>query len=215
MSKTSQTHCGQGWLPEGDAVPARFSATRGGARKGLRFSLLVFLGFVLGISQNSALARPKQVELRWGDLSPLIVDQRVRLHLPEDVRIKGRVLSVRDDGLYMNIKKRSNKKAYPKGLTVIPRADVSLIELRKKRGIKYRAILTPVGVVLGAALYVGCAFGENERGTLDKEICLLFTALGGGLAYFLGRALDAKIMHIKVVGDPPQTETTVNSPAQP
>ena len=180
----------------------------------MRFSLLVFLGFVLGISQNSALARPKQVELSWGDLSPLIVDQRVRLHLPEDVRIKGRVLSVRDNGLYMNIKKRSNKKAYRKGQSLIPRADVALIELRKKRGIKYRAILTPIGVVLGAAPYVSCAIGENERGSGDTQICLLFPALGGALAYFLGRALDAKIMHIKVVGGPPQTETTVNSPAQ-
>ena len=198
MSKTSQTHCGQGWLPEGDAVPTWFSATRGGARKGLRFSLLVFLGFVLGISQNSALARPKQVELRWGDLSPLIVDQRVRLHLPEDVRIKGRVLSVRDDGLYMNIKKRSNKKAYPKGLTVIPRADVSLIELRKKRGIKYRAILTPIGAVLAAGLIVySIAAGGGAE---SAEISVVAAgALGGGLAYFLGWGLDAKIMHITVL----------------
>ena len=215
MSKTSQTHCGQGWLPEGDAVPARFSATRGGARKGLRFSLLVFLGFVLGISQNSALARPKQVELRWGDLSPLIVDQRVRLHLPEDVRIKGRVLSVRDDGLYMNIKKRSNKKAYPKGLTVIPRADVSLIELRKKRGIKYRAILTSTGAVLALGLAVAStAYAGGDDAPTDASFVLV-SAAGGALGYLIGDALDTKVMHIKVVGDPPQTETTVNSPAQP
>ena len=70
MGKTSQTHCGQGWLAEGDAVPSPTSVTRGGARKGLRFALLVFLAFVLSISHNSALARPKRVELSWGDLSP-------------------------------------------------------------------------------------------------------------------------------------------------
>jgi len=180
----------------------------------LRFSLLVFLGFVLAISHNSALARPKLVELSWGDLSPLIVDRRITLHLPEDVRIKGRVLSVRNDGLLMSVKKTNNKKAYPKGQSLIPRAHVSLIDLRRKRGVKYRWILTPIGVGLGAALYVACAIAENETGQGNTEQCLPLAALGGGLGYLLGTGLDAKVMHIKVAGDPPETETTFNSPAQ-
>ena len=41
--------------------------------------ILSILGFVLAISHNSALARPKLVELSWGDLSPLIVDHRITL----------------------------------------------------------------------------------------------------------------------------------------
>ena len=174
----------------------------------MRFSLLVFLGFVLAISHNSALARPKLVELSWGDLSPLIVDHRITLHLPEDVRIKGRVLSVRNDGLLMSVKKTNNKKAYPKGQSLIPRAHVSLIDLRRKRGVKYRLILTPIGLALGAYLSVisVCA--------LDNRCLVGFPALLGGLGYLLGWALDAKVMHIKVAGDSPETETTFNSPAQ-
>ena len=213
MRKTSQTHCGQRWVPEGDAVPTPASPTSGGARKRLRFSLLVFLGFVLGISHNSALARPKQVELSWGDLSPLIVDKRVTLHLHEDVRVKGRMLSVRDDGLYMNIKKRSNKKAYPKGPSVIPRADVSLIELRKKPGAKYRVIFTSVGAVLALGLaVVTVAYGGGDDAPTDAQFVLV-SAAGGVLGYVIGDSLDTKVMHIKIVDDPPQTETTVNSPA--
>ena len=188
---------------------------RGGARarKRLRFSLLVFLGFVLGISHNSALARPKQVELSWGDLSPLIVDKRVTLHLQEDARVKGRVFSVRDDGLYMNIKNRSNKKAYPKGPSVIPRADVSLIELRNKRA-KYRVIFTSVGAVLALGLVVAAvAYARPADGPADVQIYLI-PAAGGALGYVIGNSLDTRVIHIKIVDDPPQTETTVNSPVQ-
>ena len=176
--------------------------------------ILSILGFVLAISHNSALARPKLVELSWGDLSPLIVDHRITLHLPEDIRIKGRVLSVRNDSLLMNVKKTNNKKAYPKGQSLIPRAHVSLIDLRRKRGVKYRWILTPIGLALGAALAVGCIIDANESSGGNTGRCSAFPALAGGLGYLLGWGLDAKVMHIKIAGDPPETETTFNSPAQ-
>ena len=50
---------------------------------------------------GSGPAKASRTEL--GDLSPLMVNDRIILHLPEDVRIRGRVLSGRDDGLLMNI----------------------------------------------------------------------------------------------------------------
>ncbi len=184
-----------------------------GARRGFRFSLLVLVGCVLGIGQDSALARPKQVELQWGDLSPLIVDKKVALQLPDDVTVKGRVLAVRDDGLYMNVKKRSKKKAYSKGPTVIPRADVSLIELRRKRGIKYRAILTSGGAVVGTGLIVALIIAAGDGGNVWGAIALL-AGLGGGLGYAIGDSADTKLMRIKIVDDPPQTEATVNSPSR-
>ena len=159
------------------------------------------------------MARPKQVELQWGDLSPLIVDKKVTLQLPDDVTVKGRVLAVRDDGLYMNIKKRSKKKAYPKGPTLIPRADVSLIEFRRKPGIKYRAILTSGGAVVGAGLMVALISGAGEGGNVWGPIAL-FAGLGGGLGYAIGDSADTKLMRIKIVDDPPQTEATVNSPSR-
>ena len=123
-----------------------------GAERAFRFSSLVLLAYVLGIAQDAASAKPKQVDLRWGDLSPMVGDKRVTLRLPEEVTVKGRVLAVRDDGLYIDIKKRNKKKAYPKGPTVIPRADVSLIELRQKRSFRYRGICTSTGAVLSLGL---------------------------------------------------------------
>ena len=72
-----------------------------GAERAYRFSSLVLLAYVLGIAQDAASAKPKQVDLRWGDLSPMVVDKRVTLRLPEEVTVKGRVLAVRDDGLYI------------------------------------------------------------------------------------------------------------------
>ena len=134
--QTSGNLMTQDHVPRSDSGRPRRRHRAPGAERAGRFSSLVILACALGITQDSALARPKHVELQWGDLTPLIVDKKVTLQLPEDVTVKGRVLSVRDDGLYMNIKKRSKKKAYPKGPTVIPRADVSLIEVRQKHGVK-------------------------------------------------------------------------------
>ena len=111
VSKTLQVHREQGCWAEGDAV--RIAALARNDRRGLRLSLLILL--ILGVSQDSALARPKQVELQWGDLSPLIIDKKVTLQLPDDVTVKGRVLAVRDDGLYIDIKKRNKKKGLPQG----------------------------------------------------------------------------------------------------
>ena len=209
MSKTLQVHREQGCWAEGDAV--RIAALARNDRRGLRLSLLILL--ILGVSQDSALARPKQVELQWGDLSPLIIDKKVTLQLPDDVTVKGRVLAVRDDGLYIDIKKRNKKKAYPKGPTLIPRADVHLIRVKRGRGVKYRAILTPVGAVLGAAFWVGCVWAGNV-GSGQTETCGIWPPITAGLFYLLGRDLDIKFMHIKVVDDRAQTGAAGDPPAR-
>ena len=208
MSKTLQAHREQGYWAKGDAVP--IAALARIDRRGLRFALLIL--FILGISHDSALARPKQVELPWGDLKPLIVDKKVTLQLPDDVTVKGRVLAVRDDGLYLNIKKRSNKKAYSKGPTVIPRADVSLIEFRQRRGFMYRGILTSVGAVVGAAIVVAVAV--RAGGTSGGEEFALLGGIGAALGYVIGDSADTKVTRIKIVDDPPKTEATVNSPSR-
>ena len=208
--KTLQVHREQESWAKRDAV--RIAALVRIDRRGLRFSLLILL--ILGISQDSALARPKQVEMRWGDLSALIVDKKVTLRLPEEVTVKGRVLAVRDDGLYLDIKKRNKKKAYSKGPTVIPRADVSLIEFREKRGIKYRAILTPVGFVAGAAIVVAVAVRAGGTSGGEVYAAALLGGIGAALGYVIGDSADTKVTRIKIVDDPPQSEATVNSPSR-
>ena len=157
------------------------------------------------------------MELRWGELSPLIVDQRVRLHLPEDVTLQGKVLSVRDDGLVVDVKKTSNKKAYPKGQSLIPRADVWLIGLRK-RGAKYRAIFTTGGIVVGAGIGLAVALATGRvslwGGTAKSEIGALGlgSGLGGALGYIIGNKFDTQFIPIRVIDDPPQGESPADSP---
>ena len=119
------------------------------------------------------------------------------------------MLSVRDNGLFMNIKKTNNKKAYAKGQSLIPRADVSLIDLKGWRGAKFRWIMTAVGAALGTTLSV-----VFDTYPIPEEVYLLvLTPFGGTVGYLLGRSLDTKFMHIKVVDDPPQGESPADSPA--
>ena len=145
----------------------------------------------------------------------MVVGQRVAMVMPEGIRIKGEVLSVRDDGLLMNIRKTGNKKDYAKGQALIPRAHVSLITRRRRCGVGYRAILTPVGFLIGGGLGAGVMTGfghstPSDRGAYLGLTVMIAATVGG---YFWGKRLDTEVMHIKVAGDPPQTETTP-SPAQ-
>ena len=60
------------------------------------------------------LAESRPLELKWGELSPIIGGQQVQLVLPEGTAIKGEAVAVREEALVLDVKGTSNAKAYPK-----------------------------------------------------------------------------------------------------
>ena len=60
-------------------------------------------------------AKPNVIQLRWEELSPYVVGRDVELQLPDGTKLRGETVSVRDDILSLDVKKTSNKRAYPKG----------------------------------------------------------------------------------------------------
>jgi len=94
----------------------------------------------------AAVASSNQVELKWSELAPLIIGHKVKLVLPGGPEIKGLAVAVREDALVLNVKKTSDRKAYPKGQNVIPRASLSTLQLETKQGSGGRT----VGVIAGA-----------------------------------------------------------------
>ena len=94
--------------------------------------------------------------------------------------------------------------SYAKGQSLIPRADVSLIDLKGRRGAKFRWIMTSVGAALGTTLTVVC-----HQYLISEELCLLvFAPLGGTVGYLVGRKLDINITHIKLVDDPDRKDSS-------
>jgi hypothetical protein len=150
-------------------------------------------------SGESALAASNRIELRWGELAPVIVNHKVKVVLPGGTEIQGLAVAVRDDALVLNVKKTSDRKGYPTGQNVIPRASLSTLQIDDFRGAGGRTI----GVIVGAlgGLILG---GDLVAHTTNTEAAAISSFLGistgSAIAgYYAGRARDHNVTMIKIV----------------
>ena len=145
------------------------------------------------------LAESRPLELKWGELSPIIVGQRVHLVLPEGTAIKGEAITVREDALVVDVKGTSDAKVYPKGSATIPRALVTLLRLERRRGSWGRRLGTVVGVLSGIVLggYVAAVTADSAGAGLATFLGIASAGTVGG--YYVGRQLDRRVTLIKIV----------------
>lgn len=147
----------------------------------------------------TALAGSNRIELRWNELAPVVVNHKVNVVLPGGTEIQGLVVAVRDDALVLNLKKTSDRKGYPTGQNVIPRASVSTLQIDDFRGGGGRTI----GVIVGAL--AGVTLGADlVAHTASTEAAGISTFLGISTAsaiggYYAGRSRDRNVTMIKIV----------------
>jgi len=159
----------------------------------LRTPLVLFLTLLLA-GQSSTFAASKPVELKWDELNTAIYGHSVELTLPGAYTVKGEVVAVRDDAMFLNVKKTSDIKAYPRGNAVIPRSSVTLLNL-ERRGSNWRTMGTVIGVLSGVVVG-GYIAGKTA------------TSPGGGVAIFLGTASAASLAG-RVAGGAADRKTTM------
>jgi hypothetical protein len=153
---------------------------------------------VICMLQPGIHAQSNPVELKWSELSPVIMRQDVEMSLP-GATIRGEVISVRDDALVVDVEKTTDSKSMPKGNALIPRASVTLLKVIRAPGRGGRTMGTTVGVISGLTIG-GYTAGTtaNSPGTGIP----IFLAVASGIAiagYFLGKKLDSKTTLIRVV----------------
>ena len=160
--------------------------------------LLLLLPSLHAQPASSSAARP--VELKWGELSSLIRNQKVSMVLPDATMISGEAIVVREDALVIDVKKTSNASAYHKGHTPIPRASVTLLQLERRNRKGARVIGTTVGVIGGVigGGYVALLTADDSPGGFAATWTSLATAGSVG-GYLLGKEIDSKTTYIKVV----------------
>ena len=127
----------------------------------------------------------------WSDLSPILVGRAAALTLPGDIRVKGKVIAVRPDGLQLEITKSSDRVAYPLGPKLIPRPAVSTIMVSKHGGYKWTVLGTAIGGGIGAVLGTAAAkYAVNEGadfGGIIAALVIVPTAVGFLAGYFSDR----------------------------
>lgn len=158
---------------------------------------------LLWMSQSLALGGElKPLQLTWSDLDSHVAHQKVGLVLPDGTHIEGKVVQVEPDGLRLDVRKTSDRKAHPKGKQLIPRQWVSVL-----RCTEYRRTGRLIGTIAApAAVAAGMLAGAPRY--LEGPGLILIPAIGAGAVagaaaggYYVGKAVDKKVTEIRIVPD--------------
>ncbi len=134
------------------------------------------------------------VHVKWEGLK-VVVGKTVSIAMPGGAVIAGKATGVESDALVVDVKKSSDRAAYPKGVVRVPRATLHRFEMETK-GKVGRIVGTPLGLIAGFMGGVGAALGiqggifGNEHQTPAATALVGLTAGGAIGGYFLGNSVD-------------------------
>lgn len=142
------------------------------------------------------------MSLQWNELEGTILGKTVGLILPDGAALKGRPVGVNPEALVLNIKKTSDRAAYPKGEFSIPRSSVATLQMNETRG-PWRAIGTGIGVAAGAIPGALVYQRFNNEGASQAAAALAAGLIAGGAAagFLAGRSADRQVTLITIVRD--------------
>jgi len=163
-------------------------------RKTVAACLILLLALPVG-----GFGQAKPLEMKWGELAPMLTGHQVTVTLSDGTAVKGEAVAVREDAMLLDVS--SAVKGYPKGSGSIPRNSIVLIDLQRTRGSWGRTLGTVIGVVGGIALgaYVDSRAILNKSAGNIAGTFVGITAAGAVTGYFVGRGIDRRVTHIKVV----------------
>ena len=150
------------------------------------------LALLLAVPLLANAAAPMHV--KWEGLT-VVVGKTVSIAMPGGAAITGKVTAVEADALAVDVKKTSDRTAYPKGVVRVPRATLHRFEMQTK-GKVGRSVATPMGLLVGAGAGVGAWIGiqggilNNDNPTGATVALIGITAAGTVGGYFIGNSVD-------------------------
>jgi len=135
-------------------------------------------------------------QTNWAGLS-VVVGQRVRVLMPDGARIEGKATGLEVDALAIEVAKSSNRKAYPKGRFLAPRATLQAVDVVQPSTKVWRIVCTALGGAIG---YVALRGTINLAKSNTGKAGLGALALGFPVAgYLIGNAADRRIVTYVIV----------------
>src|ERR1035441_8831290 len=113
------------------------------------------LALLLAVPLLANAAAPMHV--KWEGLT-VVTGNTVSIAMPGGAVITGKATSVESEALVVDVRKTSDRTAYPKGVVRVPRATLHRLEMQTK-GKVGRAVGTPVGFVVGFGAGLGAWIG--------------------------------------------------------
>ena len=143
------------------------------------------------------------MHVKWEGLT-VVTGNTVSIAMPGGAVITGKATSVESDALVVDVKKTSDRTAYPKGVVRVPRATLHRFEMLTK-GKVGRAVGTPVGFVVGFGAGLGAAIGIqggilNDDNSSAAAVALIGLAAAGTVGgYLLGNSVDKHWTAIEIL----------------
>jgi hypothetical protein len=150
------------------------------------------LALLLAVPLLADAAAP--IHVKWEGLT-VVVGKTVSIAMPGGAVISGKATGVESDALMVDVRKTSDRTAYPKGVVRVPRATLHRFEMETK-GNGGRIVGTAVGFVVGAGAGFGAALlieggPLNDNNPTGAAVAWIGIAAAGTVAgYFLGNAVD-------------------------
>jgi hypothetical protein len=156
--------------------------------------MLVFLGLILSVWAM----REEHVQMKWEELSAVLPGKTVSTVLRSGSAIEGKVLSVEQDALRIDISETSD--GYDKGPSSIRRFQISVLRVESTSG-PWRGIGAAIGGGAGAAGGAAAYSRFDNENASGAGAGIAAGLIGGGavLGYLLGRSADRKALIISVV----------------
>jgi hypothetical protein len=134
------------------------------------------------------------MHVKWEGLT-VVTGHTVSIAMPGGAVIIGKATSVESDALVVDVRKTSDRAAYPKGVVRVPRATLHRFEIETK-GKLGRSVATPMGLLVGAGAGFGAWVGiqggilNNDNPTGAAVALFGITAVGTVAGYFVGNSVD-------------------------
>ena len=131
-------------------------------------------------------ASPLERMRTWDELSADITNEAISLVLPDGTRLRGIGRGIQADELILDVRRSSNAHLHPKGLTAIPSAQVSVVDLylRHQSGGNRGAA---IGVAVGTVALAPAAFylGESNHEGIGGVVLIAGAAAGWYIGHHL------------------------------
>ena len=162
-------------------------------------ALVRILG-ICALGLSPAIAGTSKVEVRWNELSALVLAHTVSLVLPGGTTIAGEVEAVRDDSLTLDVRQTSNGKVQSKGKASIPRASVTTLQVTEAKGTGGRILGVVVGALVG--MVAGGEIVAHASRISEGAAVGVFTGVsiaGATGGYYVGKSVDRHTTIIRIV----------------
>lgn len=164
------------------------------------FCYLLLAAAAMGADKDLKESGRKTFRLEWRDLDSMVRGRNIDLTLPSGIQLKGRVTSVEEDALMLDVRKTSNKRAYPKGRAVVPRPEVTRFTLARKEEHTWTAVGAGIGGSIGALGAIGAAQLIGREGP-KVAVASILAGLPVAVGLASGWAADHEYVKVVVVPD--------------